>query len=134
MGLKLFEYAIIQQPKKDTHGKIIEQGGILVGVSTILAQDETHVQMVAAREVPEDAMDELDRLEVVVRPFERRVLGIAGARGASGPIGASGPSGSPSEEFTAYSMVAQPSTASYTPMNTITTTSSGADVSLWAPK
>jgi hypothetical protein len=68
MGLKLFEYAVVKQPlKKD--GEIIDDGEIVVEVSTVLAKDETQVQLLAARQIPDAEIEDLDRLEVVVRPF-----------------------------------------------------------------
>jgi hypothetical protein len=119
-SLKLFEYAVIQQPLKEK-GKTVEEGKVLVGVNTVLAEDETQVQLLAAREVPEDAMSDLSRLEVVVRPFDReRVLGIlqgqSGARGPSGPVGAVGARGA---DFTAFSMVPSTSSSTYTSLSNL---------------
>lgn len=70
MALKLFEYAVILQPLQDKNGKTVEEGQILVGVETVLAKDETQVQLLASRAIPEDQMNDLDRLQVVVRPFD----------------------------------------------------------------
>lgn len=70
MALKLFEYAVILQPLQNKDGKIVEEGQILVGVKTVLAKDDTQVQLIASREIPEESMSDLDRLQVVVRPFD----------------------------------------------------------------
>lgn len=132
MGLRLFEYAIIQQPLKNKDGKTTSEGSILVGVKQVLAKDEQHVQMLAAREVPDTAMEDLDRLEVVVRPFEReKVLGVATLQGKQmakpqEPVG-----------LTAYSWTPAPSSSTYTPVTSIsqygTTSGFPGDIKLWTP-
>lgn len=67
--LKLFEYAVICQPKTNKDGDVVEEGLVLVPVTSLLAKDESQVNMIAARQIPEEYLDSLDRVQVVVRPF-----------------------------------------------------------------
>lgn len=69
--LKLYEYAVILQPKIDKDGDTTEDGEIIVPVTTVTAKDEQQAQMFAARAIPEEYVSngKLDRLTVVVRPF-----------------------------------------------------------------
>lgn len=69
---KLFEYAILYHPKamRDTNGN--ESQGpdtLLVKPTFMLAKSDKEVAMRAARDIPEAHLDELDRVEVLVRPF-----------------------------------------------------------------
>ena len=65
---KLFQYAIIWNPstKEAKDGKKAE---MIKEVSTILAGDEQKAFMLAARLIPEDKLDQLDQIQVVVRAF-----------------------------------------------------------------
>jgi hypothetical protein len=69
MQVRLFEYAVILQPKEDKDGEEIEPGKLIVDPATILAKDPDQAGMIAARAIPDEYMDKLDRLSVVVRPF-----------------------------------------------------------------
>ena len=62
---RLYEYAVILQPKPDTD----EKSEIVVPVTTVLAPSEGQVNLIAARKIPDDLTDRLDRIQVVVRPF-----------------------------------------------------------------
>ncbi len=65
---KLFEYAAIWHPNE----KELEQGKsskIIVDVNTVVAKDQNSATLVAARAIPEEFVEQLDRVEVVVRPF-----------------------------------------------------------------
>lgn len=64
----LFQYAIVLQPKfKDD--EIVEEGEIILKPQYTLAESEREVTIRAAREIPEEYMAKLDRVEVAVRPF-----------------------------------------------------------------
>lgn len=66
--MRLFQYAVILHPSD----KELEDGvasKLLVDVTTILAKDASAVTLQAARAIPEENIDALDRIEVVVRPF-----------------------------------------------------------------
>lgn len=67
--MKLFEYAMLLHPKADAEGKEEGKTVILKGVSCVLARDEKQVGILAAREIPSDHIEELDRVEIIVRPF-----------------------------------------------------------------
>ncbi len=67
--LRLFEYAVILQPKEDKNGKVVEKGEIVVAPTHVLAADQEQATLVAGRAIPDDKMDELERLTLVVRPF-----------------------------------------------------------------
>lgn len=66
MSSKLFEYAII------LHGgdvKDAEKSKLIADVSRVIASSEEQAIMLAAREIPEEYLDVLDRVQVVIRPF-----------------------------------------------------------------
>lgn len=67
--LKIFEYAVILQPKEDKDGIITEEGAIIVQPTTVLAKDEKQAALLAGRAIPENQIDKLDRLTLAVRPF-----------------------------------------------------------------
>lgn len=66
---KLFEYAVIYHPcKKDKDAE--EKKSVLVKVpTTILASDDKEVAIKAARDIPDEYIDKLEDIEIVVRPF-----------------------------------------------------------------
>jgi len=66
MKMKLFEYVMLFHPKDE---KSIEKTKILKPVFTILAKDEKQAGMIVAREIPQEHLDNLDQLEIIVRPF-----------------------------------------------------------------
>lgn len=61
---RLFEYAVIYHPR-DKH----KPAELVVPPTTILAPDRDIAVWIAARAIPEDYADRLDRMEVAVRPF-----------------------------------------------------------------
>lgn len=69
MKLKLFEYAMLLHPELDEDGKEKGKTEIIKAPSTVLAKDDKQVGIMAAREIPKDHMDCLDRVEIIVRPF-----------------------------------------------------------------
>lgn len=67
--MKLFQYAILWHP---TEKQIKEEGlksQILVELTTILAQDQAKATMSASMKIPSEKQEELDQIEIVVRPF-----------------------------------------------------------------
>jgi hypothetical protein len=68
-NLTLYEYAVICQPKLDKEGEVVEKGEVVVPVTAVLAKDEQQVNLLAARQIPEEYTEILDRVQVVVRPF-----------------------------------------------------------------
>lgn len=69
MKLRLFEYAVLLHPDTDKDGREIGKTEVLKKPSTLLAKDEKQVSILAAREIPSEHLDCLDRVEIVVRPF-----------------------------------------------------------------
>jgi len=67
--MKLFEYAVFKDEKKDKEGNVIDGATVLVPPTTVLANDDKQVGIRAAKAIPEKDMDDLDRIQVVVRPF-----------------------------------------------------------------
>jgi hypothetical protein len=67
--MKLYEYAVIKDEKVDKDGNVTDAAAVIVPVTTVLAKDPEQAQLKAARSIPETEMDDLDRLQVVVRPF-----------------------------------------------------------------
>lgn len=68
MSAKLFQYAAIMHPTE----KQAEEGAsseVIVGLDTVLAADQNAALMIAARKIPDDYMDRLERIELVIRPF-----------------------------------------------------------------
>jgi len=66
MSSKLFEYAIILH---GVEGKNAEKPKLIADVSRVIASSEEQAIMLAAREIPEEYLDVLDRVQVVIRPF-----------------------------------------------------------------
>jgi hypothetical protein len=69
--LKLFEFAVFIEQKKDSEGEITEAAKILVDRECILAANDAQAQIIAGRAIPEEYMGKLDRVVVAVRPFLR---------------------------------------------------------------
>jgi hypothetical protein len=67
---KLFEFAIIKQERRDRQtGDVIDEAEILEQPQVVLVKDEAEAQIVAARSIPDEAMGDLERVTLVVRPF-----------------------------------------------------------------
>jgi hypothetical protein len=66
---KLFQYAILWHP---TEKQVKDEGlksKVLVELKTVLAADQNSAGMAAAMEIPADKKNELDQIEIAVRPF-----------------------------------------------------------------
>ncbi len=70
---KVFEYVIIYVPvlTKEMQDKGEKPKAIMLteGVQTILANDVAQANMIAVRAIPKDYEDQLEQVQVVVRPF-----------------------------------------------------------------
>lgn len=68
---RLYEYAVLLEEKRDKDEDVVEQAEVIVPITTVLARDDAQAQMLAARAIPEEYVEngKLDRLVVVVRPF-----------------------------------------------------------------
>lgn len=65
MKKKVFQVITLLHPKDEkSETKLISKG-----IETVLATDEKQAGVLAARMIPESEIKNLDRVEVVVRPF-----------------------------------------------------------------
>ncbi len=62
--MKLYEFAVIYIPTEETL-----KSAIIVAPRTALAESQDKAMIIASRAIPDDYMDKLDDLQVVVRPF-----------------------------------------------------------------
>lgn len=69
--MKLYEYAVILDEKRNKDDDITEDSRIVVEPTSVLAKDDAQAQLLAARSIPDEFVKngKLDRLVVVVRPF-----------------------------------------------------------------
>ena len=69
--MKLYEYAVVIDEKRDKDNEITEEASVVVPVTAVLARDDAQAQLLAARSIPDEYVTngKLDRLTVVVRPF-----------------------------------------------------------------
>lgn len=69
--MKLYEYAVVLDEKRDKDDEITEEASVVVPVTEVLARDDAQAQLLAARSIPDEYVTngKLDRLTVVVRPF-----------------------------------------------------------------
>ncbi len=66
--MTLFEYAVIFVPN-DKAVKAGAKASVLVQPTTVLAEGEASVQILAAKKIPNDYDDRLDQVKIAVRPF-----------------------------------------------------------------
>lgn len=66
--MKLYEYAVIYDGKKDKDGEIVEKSE-LISFEHVLAESDEQAQIIAARAIPEAHLEHLDRITIAVRPF-----------------------------------------------------------------
>jgi hypothetical protein len=69
--MKLFQYAIFFNPKKDFKGPKpqIIKGKSGESIVSVLAEDIEKAKLLAARDIPEEWVESIDQLEIAVRPF-----------------------------------------------------------------
>lgn len=69
--MKLYEYAVVLNEKRDKDDEITDDSRIVVPITPVLARDDAQAQLLAARSIPDEYLNngKLDRLLVVVRPF-----------------------------------------------------------------
>jgi hypothetical protein len=69
---KLYTYAVLYHPKvvKDAAGNEIQaKSRILVLPTSTIATTEAEIQIIASRSIPTEFLDNLEQVEVVVRPL-----------------------------------------------------------------
>lgn len=69
MQKKLYEYVVLLHPKKNSKGEFDGDTQMIVHPEVILAADEKVAGLKVAREIPEQHIDSLDRVEIIIRPF-----------------------------------------------------------------
>ena len=65
---KVFQYAAFWQPN-DQQKKEGQKPKLIIEVKTVLSADQNGAFMLASREIPEDYLNQLDQVQIVVRPF-----------------------------------------------------------------
>lgn len=66
--MKIFEYAVVLHPTDDDR-KAGVVSRLLIDVKRVLARDQAAAFILASRDIPEEYLGSLDRVEVAVRPF-----------------------------------------------------------------
>ena len=66
---EIYEYAVIYQEKPADKNAIKPKGKLIVEITQVLVDSEAEAQMIAARAIPDDYVDKLEDITVVVRPF-----------------------------------------------------------------
>ena len=69
---KLYEYAVIHhpKPKRDVAGNEEPvKSKLITDVTRVLSSSDKEVGILAGRSIPEEYLDKLDEVEIVVRPF-----------------------------------------------------------------
>jgi hypothetical protein len=66
MKLRLFQYTVLLHPVKDDEKT---KTTFLVEPTMKLAKDERALSMTIAKEIPEEYMDRLEDVEILIRPF-----------------------------------------------------------------
>lgn len=70
--MKLYEYAVIYNPAptKDQNERGEKpKSELIVDVKRVLSNSDKEAMMLAARDIPADYTDKLDRVEIALRPF-----------------------------------------------------------------
>lgn len=66
---ELYQFAVIKHPTEDERKKGARSKIVLSPSEFILARSEQEVMLTAVKRIPEDEMEDADRLEVAIRPF-----------------------------------------------------------------
>lgn len=67
--MQLYQYAVIKNEKLNKDGEIVDEASLVVPITELLARDEDQAMLLAARQIPEDELTNIDRLVVALRPF-----------------------------------------------------------------
>lgn len=67
--MKVYEYVLVYRPKEGTVKVDGTNKPVILDSDRILAKDEKHAAMLAARSIPDDHADHLDEVDVLIRPF-----------------------------------------------------------------
>lgn len=69
MRLRPFEYIVLLHPEVDKDGKDLGETKVIVDRHFGLAKDDKTIAMKATRSIPQENENQLDRVEIIVRPF-----------------------------------------------------------------
>lgn len=64
----LYQYAVLWHPN-DQQAEAGEKTIVLVEPDTLLASDQNSAFIQASREIPDEYLDALDQIDILVRPF-----------------------------------------------------------------
>jgi DNA-directed RNA polymerase subunit H (RpoH/RPB5) len=68
MRKRMIQYAILWHPNED-QAKAGQTSKFLVETTTVLAKDEKEVAVIAAKKIEDKFLDQLEQIDIVVRPF-----------------------------------------------------------------
>jgi hypothetical protein len=66
---RLFEYAILWHPTEKQTKEEGTKSKVIVQPKTLLATDENGATMAAAMDIPTEYRDQLDQIQIAMRPF-----------------------------------------------------------------
>lgn len=66
---KLFQYAVIWHPTEKQVKDESLKSQVIVELKTILSKDEKSAAMAVAMDIPTEYKDQLDQVEIALRPF-----------------------------------------------------------------
>lgn len=70
--MKLYEFAVLFNPRQTQEQKDKGESAkakLIVDVTRILANNDQEAMMHAARAIPQEYVDKLDRVDIAIRPF-----------------------------------------------------------------
>jgi hypothetical protein len=70
--MKLYEFVVIHNPlatKDEKERGEKPKSKLIVDITRVLCNDEKEAAMLAARSIPAEYTDKLDRVEIALRPF-----------------------------------------------------------------
>jgi hypothetical protein len=69
MSDKIFQYAILLHPTEKEAEEEDKRSELVVDLQTVLAANEQAAIIHASRQIPEEYLEKLHRVEIAVRPF-----------------------------------------------------------------
>lgn len=69
MKNKLYQYAVIWHPTEKQVKEESAKSKLIVDITNVLSADSQSVMMTAAMAIPAEYKEELDQIEIAVRPF-----------------------------------------------------------------
>lgn len=64
-----FEYAILWHPTEQQAKESNTKSKVIVGLTQTLASSNDAAAMIAARDIPNEYVGQLDQVEIILRPF-----------------------------------------------------------------